>query len=68
MACTHATAGEQQQCIDQQRLSGTGFAGDDGQTRAERHLKLGDDPQVLDPQFREHLDYRSGSENFVLRI
>ncbi len=47
-------AGEQQQGIDQQRLAGAGFAGDHGQTGAQRDLGLGDHGQVAYIQRRQH--------------
>ena len=49
-----AAAGEQQQRIDQQRLSGPGLAGDDGHAGAERDLRFGDDREILDGEGFQH--------------
>ncbi len=49
-----AASEEQHERIDQQRLARPGFTGDGGHPRTEADHHLGDDAQVLDPQFAQH--------------
>ena len=49
-----APAGEQQQRVDEQRLAGAGFAGDDGHAGAERDLRFRDDREIFDVEGFQH--------------
>ena len=45
---------QQEQGIDEQRLAGTGFAGDDGQPGAKSDFSLADDGEILDVKRTQH--------------
>ncbi len=47
-------ATEEIQRVDDQRLARAGLAGDHRQARAEGHLELGNDSQILDAQLGKH--------------
>ncbi len=49
-----ASATEQVERVDDQRLARAGLAGDDREAGNERHLQLGDDPEILDTELRQH--------------
>ena len=55
-----AIAGEQQQRIDEQRLAGTGFPGDHGQSGSERDFGLADHGEILDVERAEHAHVHEG--------
>jgi heat-inducible transcriptional repressor len=52
--CVGAGAGQQQQGIDQQRLAGTGFAGDHAHPGGERQLDLLGDGEITDGERKQH--------------
>jgi hypothetical protein len=51
---TGATASGEQQCVDQDRLAGAGFAGEHRQARGELQLGGIDDCEIADLDVKQH--------------
>src|SRR5581483_9182127 len=59
---------EQLDRLDEQRLAGTGLAGDRGAAGIEQHGDVVDDPEVSDVELAEHGRHRSARPNLAFRI
>ena len=55
-AAIGAQAGQEVEGVDQQRLAGAGFAGNNGQARAEFEFGRRDHGEILDGQVSQHRD------------
>src|SRR3546814_7906495 len=53
-AAVRALAGQEAQRVDQQRLAGAGFAGNDGQAGAEFEFGRRDDGEITDGEVGKH--------------
>src|SRR3546814_1312887 len=58
-AAVRALAGQEAQRVDQQRLAGAGFAGNDGQAGAEFEFGRRDDGEITDGEVGKHADRKS---------
>ena len=66
-----ASADEELERLDEQRLARAGLAGDRGEAATEHEREVGDDPEVGDVQLGQHraeVRYRSARPNLAFRI